>query len=153
MLSARLFKFFAFHICLFFNFSGQNFVSEKIFFQEKQKYSKNYKIISIFLAASRTWKKQRNWSTSCFESNQYFKSVCIILRQVKSNVTIIYIIGGSPRLVSSPESIRRVGRFRFVIETVTIYLRRGKKGFPGMNKSSCHPTGINGRKYILTIIF
>ena len=36
-------------------------------------------------------------------------------------VTIIYIIGGSPCLVSSPESIRRVGRFRFVIKTVTIY--------------------------------
>ena len=76
----------------------------------------------------------------------------IILKYVPI-VTIIYIIGGSPRLVSSPESIRRVGRFRFVIKTVTIYLRRGKKRFPGMNKSSCHPTDINGRKYILIIIF
>ena len=52
-----------------------------------------------------------------------------------------------------PGSIRRVGHFRFVIKTVTIYLRCGNKRFPGMNKSSCHPTDINGRKYILIIIF
>ena len=49
-----------------------------------------------------------------------------MLKQKGSNVTIIYIIGGSPRLVSSPESIRRVGRFK----TVTIYLRRGEKKDP-----------------------
>ena len=48
---------------------------------------------------------------------------------------------------------RRVGRFRFDIKTVTVYLRRGKKKFPSMNKSSCHPTDINGRKYILIIFF
>ena len=60
------------------------------------------------------------------------------------NVTIIYIIGGSPCLVSSPESIRRVGGFRFVIKTVTIYLRRG------MNKSSCHPTDRYQWKKIYT---
>ena len=46
----------------------------------------NTYFIYLFISASRTWKKQRNWSTSCFESNQYFKSVCIILRQVKSKI-------------------------------------------------------------------
>ena len=80
------------------------------FFQEEQKYSKSYKIKSIFLAASRTWKKQRNWSTSCFESNQYFKSVCLILRQVKY-ILIYHLVLLSRALKLSLELRNRVWFF------------------------------------------
>ena len=85
-------------------------VKQICFFQEEQKYSKDYKIKSIFLAASRTWKKQRNWSTSCFESNQYFKSVCLILRQVKY-ILIYHLVLLSRALKLSLELRNRVWFF------------------------------------------
>ena len=65
---------------------------------------KNVKIVRIAReedGRNRKWSLQHRGATVTAESEETMEA--------KTNVTIIYIIGGSPRLVLSPESIRRVG--------------------------------------------